>query len=97
MNRAERDKAIAADFRNGATRSELAARYGLTPRRISQIAASHGVHRYHADQVAMGLHCRGGRPRDRGLIELGPDYRHYLKLRRIMGAAYAREALGVAS
>lgn len=98
MTRAERDQAIAAAFQRGEKREYLAALYGLTPRRISQIAASYGLHRYHPDQVALGLHNRGGRPRDPRLAKLtGEQARFYSYLRRGFGAAYAREALGVAA
>lgn len=96
MSRDQRDRAIAAAFEAGASRTELARRYGLTPRRISQIAASFGLHRYADDQVAARLRNRGGRPRDQRLAALGEDYAHYRKLRRIIGAQSAREALGVA-
>ena len=89
---AARNIAIATAFRSGTSRNTLAARYDLTPRRISQIAAAHGVHRYYADQVALGLLSLGGRPR---LALPAADARHYVKLRRIMGAAYARQAMGV--
>jgi hypothetical protein len=92
----ERNKAIAAAFKAGETRNALAKRYGLTPRRISQIAAAHGVHRYDADQVAMGLRFRGGRPRDPKLAALNSeDRRFYTKLMQSFGAAYARQALGL--
>ena len=94
MTRQERDQAIARAFKAGETRGAIAARFGLTPRRISQIAASYGLHRYDADQIAMGLRGRGGRPR---LVLPDSDVRHYAKLRRLMGAAYAREAMGLAA
>lgn len=98
MTRAERDRAIAAEFKAGATRTELARKYGLTARRISQIAAAHGVHRYDADQVAMGLRFRGGRPRDPQLAQLSErDRRFYTKVMQGFGAAYARQALGLAA
>lgn len=96
MTRAERDQAIAAAFKAGSTRTELARDYGLTPRRISQIAAAHGVHRYDADQVAMGLRCRGGRPRDPQLARLSAeDRRFYKKVMQTFNAAYARQLLGI--
>ena len=98
MTLAERNQAIAAAFKAGASRTELAVRYGLTPRRISQIAAAHGVHRYDADQVAMGLRCKGGRPRDQNLAAMASDdARFYAYLRRDYGAAYARQAMGLAA
>ena len=94
MGREERDRAIADAFEVGASRTELARRYGLTPRRISQIAASFGLHRYSEDQVAARLRNRGGRPRGSRLAAvLGDDFAHYCKLRRYMGAEYARNAM----
>lgn len=97
MNRRERDEAIAAAFKAGEPRGSIGARYGITPRRVSQIAASFGLHRYDRDQVALGLRNRGGRPRDTAIAALGPDIEHYAYLRRLMGAAYAREAMGIAA
>lgn len=96
MLMAERNKAIADAFAQGETRVSLAARYGLTPRRISQIAAAHGVHRYDADWKGIG--SRGGRPRDRFLAALSKsDLAAYRKFRRHMGASWARQALGIAA
>ena len=96
MTRAERDKAIAAAFKSGAARNDLAAQYGLTPRRIGQIAAEHGVSRYHPDLVAAGLFNRGGRPHDPALSSLSQeDRKFYGKVMRLYGAAYARDALGL--
>lgn len=95
MTRAERDIAIARAFRDGARRTHLADVFGLTPRRISQIAAAHGVNRYPANQRELGLY-RGGRPRDVTLDPVRYDP-HYCKLRRVMGAAYARAAFGIAA
>lgn len=95
MTRTERDKAIVEGFRSGVRRKHLAYLFGLSTRRITQIAAEHGVQRYPAEQMALGL-CKGGRPRDAKLDRVRHD-RRYIKLRRIMGAAYAREAMGVAA
>ena len=94
MSRAERDRAIAEAFRNGARRIHLADAFGLSPRRISQIAAAHGLRRTTADQVRVGTHNRG-RPRDPQLAALGNDAPFYAYLRRTMGAAYARRAMGL--
>lgn len=93
----DRNTEIAARFAKGETRTALAREYGLTPRRISQIAAAHGVHRYDADQVAMGLRFRGGRPRDAALAELADDAALYAKARRYFGAVEARRMLGIAA
>ena len=92
MSKAQRNSDIAAAFKGGCSRTTLAMRHGLTPRRISQIAAAHGMHRYHADQVSMGLLAQGGRPK---LFIPDGERPHYVKLRRIMGAAYARDAMGL--
>lgn len=92
MSKVQRDIDIAAAFKGGCSRTVLAVRHGLTPRRISQIAAAHGLHRYHADQVSMGLLVQGGRPK---LFIPDGERPHYVKLRRIMGAAYARDAMGL--
>ena len=73
-------------------------RYGLTRRRIAQIIAEHRLsQRVTRRDAFRAMNYRaGGKPIDQALAAMPPgDARHYAKLRRIMGAAYARAALGL--
>ncbi|MDR2858435.1 MAG: hypothetical protein LBV50_11400 [Novosphingobium sp.] len=85
-----RDAAIVAAWLAGESRGRIGAAHGLTPRRVSQIVAARGATR---DQ-ASALIYSGRRGRPRLAIPAG-DQAHYVKLRRVMGAAYARAALGI--
>ena len=116
----ERNAAIAADYKAGESLPCIAARYGLSPSRISYIALAQGVRFTGIEQArrigsqgaansrtaivrerisqtvkqrwADGT-LRGGRRR---LFADDPARREdYLNLRSAMGAAYARQAMGV--
>ena len=86
-----RDQSIIAAHRAGESCAAIAARYNVTPQRVSQIAGAAGLRRCHADKVALGFNL-GGRPR-LGIPEA--DARYYRKLQRTWGVAYAREAMGL--
>ena len=89
MTRAERDRQIVARWIAGETRTAIAESFGMTPRRVSQIAAEAGARR--AGQAPLQI----GRPR---LPDMPTDtLAHYAKVRRYCGAAYARQALGIAA
>lgn len=87
MTRAERDAEIARQFAAGRPRSAIAAAFGMTPRRVSQIAREQGARR-----SGVIVADKGGRP-----VEPATHDPHYRKLRRLMGAAWAREAMGMAA
>ncbi len=93
-----RNRAIAQAHFFGATRDALALRFGLTPRRISQIVAEERLSQTLSRRDAFrALKARKpGRPRDTRLDAVRGDP-YYAKLRRIMGAAYARQVMGIAA
>ena len=100
MSLATRNRAIAQDHFFGQPVTHIAERYGLTRRRIAQIIAEHRLsQRVTRRDAFRAMNYRaGGKPIDQALAALPPgDARHYAKLRRIMGAAYARAALGLAA
>lgn len=75
-----RDEQIAAAYRRGVTRGELAKLFGLTDRRIGQIVAKFGVRATHGNRT----------------IHLPPEERkHYVKMQRAVGAKAARAAYKV--
>ena len=84
MTRAERDLIIVARFRAGETRRAIAELFGITPRRVSQIAKEHGIRRL----------ITPGRPR---VPVRDEDRALYRKVQVAYGAAYARELLGIAA
>lgn len=83
VDRMQRRKRILADWRAGMKATAIAEKYGLTVRYIRQVAAD------------AGEELKPGRPR---LVFSDSDQRHhYRKLRATLGAAYAREAMGIAA
>lgn len=75
-----RDEQIAAAYRVGVTRGELAELFDLTPRRIGQIAAKFGVRATHTKrQVALPA----------------SEIPHYTKARKALGSQMARQAYAV--
>lgn len=95
MTRVMRDRAIVAALRGGESRVALAARYGLTARRISQIGNAGGV--WAGCRPIDALQRRGGRGRDPVLAALGDQLPTYAKARRYFGAAEARRMFGVSA
>lgn len=88
MTRAERDRLIAEMFTAGITRGDIGLRFGITPRRVSQIAAECGAERPWTKITRR----RPGAPR----LVLPPDIAPlYAKVRRHYGARKAREMMGV--
>ena len=98
MSKRTRDRAIAQANFCGKSRYELAAEYDLTPRRISQIIASQrelmGTPTGRRDAFRALNWENRGRPK---LFIPDGERPHYVKLRRVMGAAYARDAMGLNS
>lgn len=75
-----RDEQIAAAYRAGITRGELAEAFGLTPRRIGQIAAKFGVRAAHTK---------------RPVTLPASEFSHYTKARKTLGSQVARQAYAV--
>jgi hypothetical protein len=90
VTRNERNTAIIAKAKAGATQRELAAEYGLSKRMIGHVCNTGG---YRVPLAEAGRRGKGitGRPRI-----CTDDPKHYAKLRSIFGAAQAKAMLGIA-
>jgi hypothetical protein len=94
--RTTRDSEIARRFAAGDSRKKIALDFGLTPRRITQIAAALGVRHTH-DQIQI-IHDHSKRLAGRPRLHIPEPIRpHYVKVRRILGAAAARTLLDAAA
>lgn len=99
--RRRRDRKIINAYIAGERRSDIAKRYGVSPRMVSRIVAKAGAtmsrERMCELNRARMAHpgCSGGRPREIHLD--GEDMRFYGYLRQTMGAAYARQTFGIAA
>jgi len=81
MSNRERNAQIVAEFLAGTPAVELARQHRISRQHVGQLARRRG-HRLPL-----------GRPR---LPEMSPEEkRHYRKVQRVLGAASAREALGI--
>lgn len=89
----ERDRRIVAAYSAGITRVEIAAATGLTVRRISQIVALAGATMPHHE--ASRRHRPGYKPGRPRLLVPEADRWVYVKMRRLFGARYARDQLGL--
>ncbi len=85
---AERNAAIAARFAAGETRVAIARDYGISPRRVGQIALAQGVRRPVELQRQISA---------RRLPLSRPERLQYIKIRKIIGVAQARKAMGLAA
>lgn len=82
-DRAGRRGKIILGLRSGASTAEIAARHNVSPCWVRQIGSTAGVQ------------FKRGRPRDQSLALPPDDAALYAKVRRLYGAAYARELLGI--
>lgn len=100
--RERRNQAVIAAYIAGETRGAIGARHDISPRMVSRIVAAADktmtparMAELNAARARRGGSSSGGRPRVILLPE--PDMRHYKYLRTIMGAAFARQAMGISA
>jgi len=94
LSRPERDRIIVESYLAGQTRTDIGARFGISPRRVSQIVAAHGATRIGGEQCAV-IRATGRRIGRPGLPLRGEDWPDYRKIRRYLGAGVARAHFGI--
>ncbi len=92
--RDKRNEVIVSDFAAGDALKDIAEKHGISPQRVGQIVSRFGIERDFGrrSKKIRNIPNRRGRPK---LPITESDQKHYAKLRRILGARYARQAMGI--